>query len=257
MKINIGSKKLKSAFLFLSIIIVSCSSEKLITSDSFESSGLKNIWTDDKFVEGGFQIQSSEKRSGEKAAMLIVKQGDQIEEEIGTHFERAELKESKKLMAAENKNYSYKFSLMIPEGFPETETRLVVAQWKQNCRSGNCDPDNPVLAVRYESGQLFITLQTDKKRQELYRNKNSVLNQWLDFRFDVRFSRNDDGVLLVWLNNQQIIKFNGITAYAEKFGYPEHGEFYFKTGLYRDTMKEPMTIYFDEYSKSELKKLHN
>lgn len=239
-----------------SIFLFSCTSEKQIASDSFESVSLKDSWTSDKFIEGGFQIQSLEKRSGERAAMLQVKHGDQIEEEIGTRFERAELREAKNLISNENRNYSYKFSLMIPEGFPETETRLVIAQWKQKCRLENCDPDNPVIAVRYESGQLFITLQTDKKRQELYRNGNSVLNQWLDFRFDVRFSRNDDGVLRVWLNNQQIINFSGITAYAEKFGYPEPNEFYFKTGLYRDTMKEPMTIYFDEYSKSELKKLH-
>jgi len=62
---------------------------------------------------------------------------------------------------------------------------------------------------------------------------------------------------LVWLNNHQIINFAGITVYPEKYGYPGPGEFYFKTGLYRDTMKEPMTIYFDEYSKSALKKLRH
>ncbi len=255
MQINSNYLVLKTILLMLSVSLISCSTEKVITSDSFEQDSLSKIWTSDKFIEGGFLIQAEKTRLGEKAAMLQVKQGDQIEEEKGTHFERAELKESKKLMSAEYENYSYKFSLMIPEGFPETDTRLVVAQWKQNCRSGNCDPDNPVLAVRYESGQLFITLQTDKKRQELFRQKKSVLNQWLDFSFDVRFSRKNDGVLLVWLNNQQIINFKGITAYAEKFGYPKPGEFYFKTGLYRDTMKEPMSIYFDEYKKSALKKL--
>lgn len=257
MQINSNYLVLKTILLFFSVTLISCSTEKVITSDSFEQDSLSKIWTSDKFIEGGFLIQAEKTRSGKNAAMLQVKQGDQIEEEKGTHFERAELKESKKLMSAEYENYSYKFSLMIPEGFPETDTRLVVAQWKQNCRSGNCDPDNPVIAVRFESGELFITLQTGEKRQELYRNKNSVLNQWLDFRFDVRFSRTNDGILRVWLNQQQIIDFSGTTAYAEKFGYPIPGEFYFKTGLYRDTMKELMTIYFDEYSKSALKKLHH
>lgn len=257
MKINSNYLFPKLIILLFSISFFSCSTEKVITSDSFEQNSLKQIWTSDKFIEGGFQIQNKKTRSGEKAAMLQLKHGDQIKEEKGTRFERAELKESKKLMSAEYKNYSYKFSLMIPEGFPETGTRLVIAQWKQNCRSDNCDPDNPVIAVRLESGELFITLQTDKKREELFRNKYSILNQWLDFRFDVRFSRNNDGALFVWLNNQQIIRFTGVTAYAEQFGYLNPGEFYFKTGLYRDTMKEPMTIYFDEYSKSTLKKLQN
>ena len=257
MKISFRNLNLKIIPILFWANLISCSTEKLITSDNFEKAELNSVWSSDKFIEGGFQLQTENKRSGEQAAMLQVRKGDQIEEEKGTHFERAELKESKKLMSAEYKNYSYKFSLMFPEEFPKTKTRLVVAQWKQNCRSGNCDPDNPVIAVRYESGEMFITLQKGEKRQELYRNTNSVSDQWLDFRFDVRFSRNNDGVLLVWLNNQQIINFSGITAYNEKFGYPEPGEFYFKTGLYRDTMKEPMKIYFDEYSKSELKKLYN
>jgi len=31
-----------------------------------------------------------------------------------------------------------------------------------------------------------------------------------------------------------------------------HGHAYFKTGLYRDEMQQPMTTYVDEYGKDEL-----
>jgi hypothetical protein len=44
----------------------------------------------------------------------------------------------------------------------------------------------------------------------------------------------------------------GPTAYQVKRGYPAHGYVYFKMGLYRDEMPQPMTIYVDEYRKDEL-----
>jgi hypothetical protein len=45
-----------------------------------------------------------------------------------------------------------------------------------------------------------------------------------------------------------------VNAYPESAatGYTHPGRFYFKMGLYRDLMPEPMTIYIDEYRKKEL-----
>jgi len=76
--------------------------------------------------------------------------------------------------------------------------------------------------------------------------------RWLDFRFVIRFSQNDDGLITGWLNGQQIVQYRGVTAYRAAFGYPAHGFFYFKMGLYRDLMQEPMTIYLDEFRKDQL-----
>jgi hypothetical protein len=56
------------------------------------------------------------------------------------------------------------------------------------------------------------------------------------------------------MNDKEIINYKGITAYSEKYGYSNPGKFYFKMGLYRDTMDEPMTAYFDEFHKAELSK---
>jgi hypothetical protein len=50
------------------------------------------------------------------------------------------------------------------------------------------------------------------------------------------------------------VDYKGATAYPEKAatGYPDPSLFYFKMGLYRDLMAEPMTIYIDEYRKVQL-----
>ena len=51
-----------------------------------------------------------------------------------------------------------------------------------------------------------------------------------------------------------MVDYKGVTAYPENVstGYASPSLFYFKMGLYRDVMAEPMTIYIDEYSKRQL-----
>jgi hypothetical protein len=246
-----------SLFYTLLILLISgsCKTNNYTDiSDDFESDSLKKIWTSDKFVPWALEIQSDHVRSGKKAAKLTLRQGDQIEEEKGTNLERAELREPKKMMAIEDNYYSYSFSLFLPSDFPVVPTRLVIAQWKQNCESGNCDPNNPVIALRYESGEFRITLQTSPEKTILYTRTQSILNEWMDFRFNIRFSRNSNGILKAWINNKEIIDYKGITAYTEPYGYPVPGNFYFKIGLYRDQMIQPMTIYIDDYMKKQIVK---
>jgi len=239
-------------YLVVLAALSSCKTEKASDIfDDFESVTLNPVWDSTKFIPGALELQSSIVRSGSRAAKLTLRKGDQIDEEKGTVLERAELREPKKIMSDEHRDYSYSFSIFLPSDFPVVPTRLVIAQWKQNC-SGNCDPDNPVLALRYQSGEFLVTLQTGPDRTTLYSLSDNILNKWLDFRFNLRFSRNDDGYIKGWINNSEVIDFKGVTAYSSIYGYADPGNFYFKIGLYRDTMEDPMTIYIDDYSKQEL-----
>ena len=58
----------------------------------------------------------------------------------------------------------------------------------------------------------------------------------------------------VWLGGESIVDYSGSTADAESAatGYPAPGHFYFKMGLYRNVMLQPMTVYIDEYRKRKL-----
>jgi hypothetical protein len=240
-----------STFLILiAALITGCVSDyKVIATDDFEGDSLSGIWNKDKFLPGALTFQEDVVRSGNKSAMIVVRSGDQIDEEIGSQFERAELKEIKALYSDENSDYEYSFSLFIPDDFPTVPTRLVIAQWKQNCSSDNCDPDNPVLALRYVSGELFLTLQTGHERDILFSQKANTRNKWFDFRFQIRFTRTGSGYVKTWINDEQVVYFRGTTAYPEANGYPNPGKFYFKTGLYRDLMDQSMTIFLDDYTK--------
>lgn len=226
--------------------------------DGFETASLSKVWDTSRFVPGAVTMQSDVVRSGHGAARIVLHANEKYE--VGVNgsrsTERAELMEARTLVSKEGRSYQYSFSMFIPPDFPIVPTRLVIAQWKQYCPGGNCQYDNPVVAVRYVSGALRITLQTGAHAATLYETKEELRNRWLDFKFQIRFSTNANGRILAWLDDKPIVDHSGVSAYPEnaQTGFANPGWFFFKMGLYRDLMAEPMTIYVDEYRKKELPK---
>ncbi len=204
-------------------------------------------------VPGAFSIQTEIVHSGHSAAQITLRPNDCVEEasDDGAASERDELMETPRFWSQSEKTYEYMFSLYIPMDFPIVENRLIIAQWKQLCELGNCRPDNPVLAIRYVGGVLFVTRKNDIDEATLYRSQGEMRGRWLDFRFVTRFSQGDDGIIKGWMDGQQIVQYHGVTAYRAAIGYPAHGFFYFKMGLYRDQMKQQMTIYLDDFQKNQ------
>jgi hypothetical protein len=225
--------------------------------DGFETTSLSKLWDTDRFVPGAVQMQTNIFRAGHGAAKITVHAKDKFEAGINgdSDSERAELMEARRLTSKENEAYEFSFSMFIPTNFPIVPTRLVIAQWKQYCpEGGNCSDDSPVLAIRYISGVLKITQNIGKHQTTLYQEKGEFRNRWLDFKFQIRFSTNENGRVKAWFGDKQVVDYRGVTANPENAatGYPSPSRFYFKMGLYRNVMAEPMTIYIDEYRKKEL-----
>jgi hypothetical protein len=87
-----------------------------------------------------------------------------------------------------------------------------------------------------------------------YETTRDIRGRWTDFVFHIRHTRTDAGFVRLWVDGERVLDFHGPTTYGPAFGYPEDGRFYFKLGLYRDDMQEPMTIFLDEYRKRPLTK---
>jgi hypothetical protein len=223
--------------------------------DGFETTDLNKVWDTSRFVPGAVEMQTNIFRAGRGAAKITLRARDTYEAGINgsKDSERDELMEAKKLTSKENGAYEFSFSMFLPTNFPIVPTRLVIAQWKQYCPNGVSD-DSPVVAVRYVSGALIITHQTGPHQTTLFETKDEVRGQWLDFRLQMRFSTNENGRIKAWLNDKAVVDYTGVNAYPEneKTGYLYPSRFYFKMGLYRDLMAEPMTIYIDEYRKKQL-----
>jgi hypothetical protein len=240
--------------LFLTANICQC---QISAYDGFDSLKLSNIWNTSKMVEKSLEFQSDIVREGKGAARIILRANDKFVagSSTGKANERDELMLNKIYSPIEGLRYEYQFSMFLPSDFPIVNTRLVIAQWKQYCHGGDtalCSDDSPVLAIRYVAGELYITLQTDSGVNKLYKLNDEIRNRWLDFKFQVRFSRQIDGEIRAFLNDREIINYKGVTSYSEKHGYPAKSRYYFKMGLYRDIMAEPMTIYIDEFKMREM-----
>jgi hypothetical protein len=227
--------------------------------DGFETPILSPLWETTRIAPRALTLQSAITRAGHGAVKLTVRANDMFE--AGQHgdadSERDELLEARVLTSRENVAYEYSWSMYLPADFPIVPVRLVVAQWKQYCDSdsGPCSDDSPILAVRYVNGVLSIVQSFGRSEKAvLYEEKRDLRGHWLDLRFQVRFTPQSNGRIKAWLDNKQVVDFTGVTANPENAatGYPTPGYYYFKMGLYRDVMPQPMTICLDEYRKRQL-----
>jgi hypothetical protein len=225
--------------------------------DGFEAQELSRLWDTDRFERGAVTMQSQIIRAGRGAAKVVVHSRNKFEAGLNgdNDTERAELREASRLFSKEDKTYQYSFSMFIPADFQIVPTRLIIAQWKQDCVGHPpCSDDGPVVALRYFSGVLRITHQTGRHRVTLFETAEDIRGKWTGLRFQIRFTPQANGRLQAWLNGSQVVDYLGVNAYPEdtSTGYPDPSLFYFKMGLYRDVMPEPMTIYIDEYRKHQL-----
>jgi hypothetical protein len=253
------TKFMHAIFIHLSALFLTANicQGQISAYDGFETSKLSKIWSMERMVPRSLEIQSKIVRQGKRAVKITLKTNDTFEagNAKSAPTERDELLQTASYAPYEGLKYEYQFSMFLPDDFPVVNRRLVIAQWKQYCQGGDtapCSDDSPVIAIRYVAGELYITLQTDSGVNKLYKLNDEIRNKWLDFKFQIRFSRQSDGEILAFLNDKEIINYKGVTSYSEKHGYPAKSRYYFKMGLYRDIMAEPMTIYIDEFRMREI-----
>lgn len=137
----------------------------------------------------------------------------------------------------------YGFSFLIPPDFPIVDDRLVMASWKQSVVEGS-----PLIGQRYRNGQHSLT---SRPPQALGRGKSYILPRitpgtWVDMVYRIRYMTGDDGRIEVWMNGKRVVVYEGPAVSRQGAD-----RLYNKIGLYRDSWKEPMTIFFDNYTVGE------
>ena len=143
---------------------------------------------------------------------------------------------------------------------PELCSRLVLDVAHDRAAGVGASGVQPRASVRCGPAQehLLVALGLEtvqhQRRATLFETTEPILGKWTDFRFQIRFSPRDSGMVRGWVNGKQVVDYHGVNAYQENAatGYSSPGRYYFKMGMYRDVMKEPMTVYLDEYRKREL-----
>lgn len=220
---------------------------RLFLADDFESGRLAGFWLAGdrgagRYEQGAVAITDQYHRSGTHSVKLVLKKGFIRQDGGDGRFtERTELDARAHALLAQN--VWYKFSLLIPAGFPCVDNRLIISQVKQARLFG--DPIQ-LYAHRFRNGRHYLTIydmaNKDKKEKATFDLPALSCETWHDFVFHVRFSDAPVGRVIVWMDGKQVVYFSGATASPDG-----RNRFYHKIGLYRDEWPDPMEIYFDDY----------
>jgi hypothetical protein len=81
------------------------------------------------------------------------------------------------------------------------------------CEAERCEPDRPIIAIRYEDGRVQITRQDEEQKIIVYQGHEDVRGKWLDFRIAVHFSSTADGSIEATLDRRLIVEYEGPTLF--------------------------------------------
>jgi len=214
-------------------------------SDSFEGHEIDSgFWSETWWLSGQSGVDDQIFIDGLSSLRVTVKEGDRrLFGKSGQATERCELLEKSRHPL--NEDLWYSFSVYVPPDFPIEDVRLVMGQWKQTALV-LYKKHSPVIAQRFRNGNFSITINNDAGQQTLFSSGDeqnpALVGEWTDFRYHLRFSKAQDGVLEVWMNGEQVVDYEGQLAYSDDLNTG-----YFRLGLYRDRLDVPMTVYFDNF----------
>lgn len=210
----------------------------------------------------GWQLQVPGKHSAQrvedpvnankKALRFELLQGERVQTRTVSR-PRSEIYE--KYRAPFGRVVHYQFQVYIPDAWQNADVRALITQWHGT-------PDlhwneysrSPNLGIEYRADRWLIRMQssavrvnTDNKthmlRHTLYRSPVVEKNRWHQFDIKVRWSYQHDGLLNIHIDNQQVVDYQGPTAYNDCFGP------YFKMGIYRDETPHTFVIYHNNYRR--------
>ncbi len=232
-----------AAALLLAASSVAASAETVV--DGFETETLGPHWWLRAEV-GRVTVQREVVRSGRSALRVEVREGDVVGVGgDGEATERTEIQLAHEQWARFGETHEYAFSMFIPTDFPIADLRLVTSQWKQTCN--DCAQNrSPIVAQRYRRGELRITIETPQGRQTIFRRAGPIQGRWLDLRYRIRFHVTD-GAVTAWLDGPQVVDYRGPLGFAD-----DPPDVYFRFGLYRNRMAQPMALYFDDFRTERL-----
>lgn len=230
------------ATFFLSQLIAHTHGAMPPLRDDFESNSIAAFWLpanygEGLYVPGSVNISTNFARHGSRSVQVTVHEGDIAQDGgDGRMTERADLDSGH--FALIDQDAWYAFSFLFPTNFPIVRNRLVFGSCKQG------DVARPILAQRFRNGRHSFSVESHGRRKD-YTLPKVRLGEWYDMIYHVRYATNQTGVVEVWMNGKSVVSYKGPTA---ETGFKK--AFYHKIGLYRDRIKQPMTVYFDDYQFS-------
>ena len=156
------TRRLTQAALTVALMLVSMGSGSPgqaagdVVRDGFEEPALSASWNDKYAPSGRVSLRKGNAAEGQQHLVLAVRPGDLDE---GCNCQRTEIREADGMQPEFGTDLWYRFSLKLDNitGGNAT-TRWMLGGWKQEADG------SPFLALRFEGGVFYITLETAQTR---------------------------------------------------------------------------------------------
>ena len=243
---QVDYKRTISCCILLGFLFITASArgQDISLRDDFGSETLASIWNTDRLAKNALKHVISPNRTGSGAVEItLYPHAKAATGRDGNLTERAELTEETAVRLCMGMEVWYAFSFLLPSDFPIVDTRLVLAQWLQECK--DCTKKHsPMVSLRYYGGILRVYVMSDRGKRRPYKQELDLRNKWVDMIFRIVPKTNKKGSLQVWMDSNQIASYRGALGHKD-----DKDRFFFKMGLYRDHMQQPMRIILDRFRR--------
>ncbi len=227
---------------------------------NFTPSAKYNIFSED------FETGEISKKCSGNCPLISTEYANSGQYSMKVHLDRNKSKVSyrteiqEKSKATYGVDYWYEFSVYLPESYVADNIWEIVAQWHA-VPDFNIGEDwrNPILSLHTTNGTWEILSFWDSKKNTFASGKreysgskvwslgNYEINQWITWKFHVRWSHLEDGIIEVWKDGKKVLSHQGPNSFNDSIGP------YFKIGLYKGWMEKEKTskitqrtLYFDD-----------
>ena len=151
-----------------------------------------------------------------------------------------------------NETYSgwYGFSMFIPDDGSTIGSKTYIGQWHcvgkgSRLRGTSVAPSISqcfIGTIKYND-ILAIKVYSDSGLKHIEMIPHFPRGRWVDLIYEIKFSSGNNGILNIWMNGKQVVKYKGPTTYRGAVHM-------FKFGIYTlrpNELNKPVIVYFDEY----------
>ena len=144
----------------------------------------------------------------------------------------------------------YGFSMFIPDDGSTIGSKTYIGQWHAGGKGSAVRGSGKAPAISQcfvgssnYNDILAITVYSNSGLQYMEMIPHFPRGVWVDFIYEIKFSSGKKGILNVWMNGKQVVKYKGPTTYRGAVHM-------FKFGIYTlrpNEINKPVIVYFDEY----------
>ena len=204
----------------------------LVDSVTFESGEVANVSLQTA-ADDALSVTDSVARAGDLAGLALLREDDeQFRGDLGY---RSEWQSS--FDAERDKEYWYGFSVYLPEDWDQGDNEdffddRIIFQFHEGTGS------SPALSLHLDDGddRFFIRRRTDDGFEYLW-SMEFETERWYDFALNVVWSRDDDGLVRLYVGGEFIGEYEGETLVDGRLVYAKWGIYGQPTRIFLDEIR--------------------